>query len=419
MRIVYERAAGLDIHLKTVQACADLPCPEKGRRVEELAFATYCDGLHALADWLAGHRVQIVAMEATGVYWKPVWHVLEQRLPEVGRVLVNPRHVRTLPGRKTDASDAAWLAELAAHGLLRPSLVPDQGIRQLRDATRYRSKVITMRAAEANRIHKLLEDAGIKIGMVVSDIRGKSARNMIEALIAGERDVNVLAEMAMTRMRSKIPDLRRATTGHFGDHHAVLLRAQLDHIDHLGRLEDRLDAHIATLMAPFAEDCAHLVTVPGFGLRIIEVIIAETTGDMGCFPTAGHLASWACVCPGNRESAGKRKSGQTRDGNPYLRSALVEAARAAIRTSTYHSALYRHLLRNLGNNPIGKKKAALAVGHSLLIATWHILKSQTDYADLGPDYYTTRLDPQREAARLINKLEKLTGKKVSLHDTAA
>lgn len=345
--------------------------------------------------------------------------MLEQRLPDVGRILVNPRHVKTLPGRKTDATDAAWLAELAAHGLLRPSLVPDQAIRQLRDATRYRAKVITMRAAEANRIHKLLEDAGIKLGMLVSDIRGKSARNMLEALIAGERDVNVLADMAQTRMRAKIPELRRATAGHFGGHPATLLRAQLDHIDHLDRLEARLDAHIATLMAPFAEDCVHLVTVPGFGLRIIEVLIAETTGDMDAFPTAGHLASWACMCPGNRESAGKRKSGRTRDGNPYLRSALVEAARAAIRTSTYHSALYRNLLRNLGNNPIGRNKAALAVGHSLLIAAWHILKRKADYADLGPDYYHNRLDPEREAARLITKLEKLTGKKVTLDDIPA
>lgn len=419
MRIVYERAAGLDIHSRSVQACVDLPDPQQGRRSEQLPFATYFDGLQALADWLAHCHVQGVAMESTGVYWKPVWYVLEQRRPDIKRILVNPRHVKTLPGRKTDATDAAWLAELAAYGLLHPSLVPDRAIRQLGDVTRYRSKVIAMRAGEANRIHTLLEDAGIKSGTLVADIRGKSARAMLEALIAGERDVTVLADMAMTRMRAKIPELRRATAGYFDDHHAIVLRAQLDHIDHLNGLQARLDARIATLMAPFAQDCAHLITVPGYSTGIIEVLIAETTGDMSHFPTADHLASWACMCPGNRESAGKRTCGRTRDGNPYLRLALVEAARAAVRTSTYHAGLYRNLLRNLGNNPIGKNKAALAVGHSLLIATWHILTSKVDYVDLGPGYYHDRLDPEREAARLIKKLEKLTGKKVTLEQSAA
>ncbi|MGJ6970100.1 IS110 family transposase [Streptosporangium sp. G11] len=420
MRIVYERAAGLDVHLKTIQACVDLPdsAGNKDRAQSEREFTTFTDALEELARWLADQHVQVVAMEATGCYWKPIWYTLERHLPGVRLILVNPELVKRLPGRKTDRVDAAWLAELAACGLLRGSLVPDQHIRQLRNLTRYRRKLVKQRAAETQRVLNVLEDAGIKLGVVVSNILGVASRRMLAELIAGERDVEVLADLALGKMRAKIADLRRATTGHFTDHHAALLAAQLDHIDYLDALITGIESQVDELMAPFAETAAHLITIPGFGKRVIEVVIAQTTGDMSHFPSEHHLASWACMCPGNNQSGGKRKSGKTRKGNPVLREALVEAAWAATHTSTYHAALYRRMLRHLGNNPTGRKQAAVAVGHSLLCAAYHVVKNGVDYHDLGADYFSRHHDPDREAARLIKKIEKLTGKKVILDQTA-
>lgn len=420
MRIVYERAVGLDVHLKMIQACLDTPSDQvAGGRVQtQRQFKTFTDALHDLADWAAHERAQVVAMESTAMYWLPAWQMLERRCPDVRLVLVNPHQVQQVPGRKTDTTDAAWLAELAAHGLLRGSLVPGPDIRQLRHLTRYRHKLIKQRGSETQRVLMLLESAGIKLGIVVSDINGVSARRMLDALIAGERDVEVLADMALARMRAKIADLRRATTGNFTDAHAAMLQVMLDHIDYLDGLINRLSEQIRPLMAPFDETAAHLATVPGFGLRVIETLIAQTTGDMSHFPDEHHLASWACICPGNRESAGKRKSGRTRKGNPDLRHVLTEAGWSASNTSTYHGALFRHLVRTLGNNPVGRKKAALAVGHSLLCASWHVMTHNVDYHDLGPDYFAHHTDPDKEADRLIKKLRKLTGKNVILEPAA-
>jgi transposase len=337
MRIVYERAVGLDVHLKVIQACLDAPSQElTGTRVQtQRRFATFTDALEQLADWVTEVGAQVVAMESTAMYWLPVWQMLERRCPNVKLILVNPHQIQQVPGRKTDTTDAAWIAELAAHGLLQGSLVPSPRIRQLRHLTRYRHKLIRQRGSETQRVLMLLESAGIKLGIVVSDINGVSARRMLDALIAGERDVEVLADMALRSLRKKIVDLRRATTGNFTDEHAGMLRVILDHIDHLDRLIGRLSEQIVCLMAPFDETAAHLATMPGFGPRVIETLIAQTTGDMSHFRDEHHLASWACICPGNRESAGKRKSGRTRNGNPELRYVLVEAAWAARRTNTY------------------------------------------------------------------------------------
>jgi transposase len=420
MRIVYERAVGLDVHLKLIQACLDAPSEElAGGRVQvQRQFKTFTDALEQLAGWVSDVGAQVVAMESTAMYWLPTWQMLERRCPDVKLILVNPHQVQQVPGRKTDTTDAAWLAELAAYGLLHGSLVPPPDIRQLRHLTRYRHKLTKQRGAETQRVLMLLESAGIKLGIVVSDIKGVSARRMLDALIAGERDVEVLADMALARMRAKIGDLRRATTGNFTNEHAGMLQVILDHIDYLDGLINRLSEQIRPLMAPFDEVAAHLATVPGFGARVIETLIAQTTGDMSHFRDEHHLASWACICPGNRESAGKRKSGRTRRGNPELRHVLTEAGWAARTTDTYHGALFRHLVHTLGNNPVGRKKAALGVGHSLLCASWHIMNDNVDYHDLGTDYFAQHKDPDKEADRLINKLHKLTGKNVILEPTA-
>jgi transposase len=420
VRVVYERAVGLDVHLKVIQACLDSPSQDMaGTRVRtQRQFKTFTDALVQLAGWVTEVDAQVVAMESTAMYWLPVWQMLERRCPQVRLVLVNPHQVQQVPGRKTDTTDAAWIAELAAYGLLRGSLVPSAEIRQLRQLTRYRRKLIKQRGSETQRVLMLLESAGIKLGIVVSDINGVSARRMLDALIAGERDVGVLADMALRTLRKKIPDLRRATTGNFTAEHASMLRVIIDHIDDLDRLIVRLSEQIIALMTPFDEMAAHLATVPGFGPRVIETLIAQTTGDMSHFRDEHHLASWACICPGNRESAGKRKSGRTRKGNPELRHVLTEAGWSASRTNTYHGALFRHLVRTLGNNPVGRKKAALGVGHSLLCASWHIMSKNVDYHDLGADYFASHKDPEKEAARLIKKLQKLTGKKVTLEPAA-
>lgn len=280
--------------------------------------------------WLVDHGVSQVAMEATGVYWKPVWYVLESGPFELK--LANARHVKNLPGRKTDACDAAWLCRLLECGLLRGSFVPPRDIVRLRDLTRYRTRTVAERGREAQRLQKLLEDAGIKLDSVATDIQGKSCRRMIEALIDGERDPEVLAEMAMTRMRAKIGDLREALVGRFDGYHALLARMHLDHMDELSRIEARLDEEVDRLMAPFVEAATHLLTIPGIGKRVAEVVVAEIGVDMSRFPTSAHLASWAGLCPGNHESAGKRRSGKARKGNAALRTALCEAAWAAGRT---------------------------------------------------------------------------------------
>lgn len=415
MEVVVARCAGLDVHQKTVMACVRVPGPD-GQRVQQIRqFTTFTAGLRSLRDWLLGEGVTQVVMEATGVYWRPVWHVLDEA-DDLELMLVNAHHVKKVPGRKTDVSDAAWLAQLAECGLLRGSFVPSPVIAQLRDLTRYRKKLIEDRTREVQRVHKVLEDAGIKLASVASDTLGVSGRAMLDALINGVVAPELLAELAKGRLRNKLDQLHQAMEGRFAEHHRFLLREHLAHIDALDASVARLDKQVAALLAPFAEPLRRLRTIPGVGQRTAEVIIAETGGDMSRFPTAAHLASWAGMCPGNNESAGKRKSGRTRHGNTALRSALVEAAWAASRSkNTYLSAQYWRLQRRMGKT--GQNKALFAVGHSILIITWHLLSNQTDYSDLGGDYFTRRQDVTVLQRRLIERLEQL-GNKVTVEPMA-
>ena len=415
MEVLVARCAGLDVHKETVMACVRTPGAGRGRRQEVREFATFTRSLRALREWLLAEQVTLVVMEATGVYWKPVWHALEDAAG-IELMLVNAQHVKNLPGRKTDVADSAWLAQLAECGLLRASFVPPAVIGELRDLTRYRKKLIQERARETQRIQKLLEDAGVKLESVISDVLGVSGRHMLEALIAGVDDPEVLAQLALGRMRSKLPVLRQALEGNFGAHHALMARMHLAHIDHLTRAIDRLDTEVDRVIAPFAAQVSRLQTIPGVGKRTAEVIIAEIGTDMSRFPTARHLASWAGICPGNHESAHKRRSGRTRKGDQALRAALVEAAWCASRTrNSYLGAQYRQLLRRFGRK--AEAKAALAVGHSILVIAWHLLARNVDYHDLGGDYFARRNDAETRKRYLIRQLEAL-GTKVTV-ETAA
>ena len=347
MDVVVERVSGLDVHKASVTACVRVP-DQGGERVEHVAtFATTVPALLALADWLEAHEVTQVAMEATGVYWKPVWAILEDRF---SCTLVNARHVKQVPGRKTDVTDAQWLCRLAEAGLLRASLVPPKPIRTLRNLTRYRKAQIRDRQREAGRLHKLLEDTGIKLDCVASDLLGKSGRAMLHALIAGTTDANVLAELALGKLRLKLPALREALQGRFETEHAIIIGRILAHIDYLDEAITELSTAIEKQIAPLAPAVDALCTIPGVQRRTAEVIIAETGGDMTAFPTAKHLASWAGVCPGNDQSAGKRRSGRTRKGSKWLRANLIEAATAASRAKdTYLQAQYQRLRARRGH----------------------------------------------------------------------
>jgi transposase len=415
MEIIVARCAGLDVHKKTVMACVRTP-GEGGRRQQVVReFGTFTAELGKLREWLLAQGVTQVVMEATGVYWKPVWHVLEE-VVGLELMLVNAHHVKNLPGRKTDVSDAAWLAQLAECGLLRGSFVPPRVITELRDLTRYRKKLIEERAREAQRVQKLLEDAGIKLDSVATDILGVSARQMLAGLITGVRDTELLAQMARGRMRPKIPELRLALEGRFRAHHALMLQMHLDHADALSVAITRLDEQVDRVIRPFSEQLRRLITIPGIGRRTAEVIIAEIGVDMTRFATASHLASWAGMCPGNHESAHKHRSGRARKGNAALRAALCEAAWCAARTrNSYLAAQYRHLLRRFGKN--GQGKAAFAVGHTLLVITWHLLANNVDYQDLGGDYFTRRNDAEARKRYLIRQLEAM-GQKVTLQPVA-
>jgi transposase len=411
MDVLVDRCAGIDIGKADLKACVRTPGKRRGARRSEIrSFATTTAGVLALRDWLTEQRVTVVGMESTGVYWKPVYFLLEDALD---CQLVNPAHVKKVPGRKSDVSDAAWLAQLVECGLVRPSFVPPSPVRELRNLTRYRTVLIQERTREIQRLQAMLEDAGIKLSCVASDIMGVSGRAMLEALIADEHDPQVLAELARTKLRRKIPALTEALTGRFTGHHALLCRLMLDRIDAINATIARLDAEIDTAMAPFRDTIARLVTIPGVGVRIAEVIIAETGGDMTRFATPEDLCSWAGMCPGNNESAGKHFSGRTRRGDRWLRGALGEAAASAARTkNTYLAARYRRIARTRGN-----KRALVAVGHTILASAWQLMTHDMDYVDLGPAHFTRLGDPKRRAQRLVEQLQHL-GYTVQLNPAA-
>jgi len=410
VEVIVERAAALDVHKAQVTACVRLPSGRDARTQEVAEFATTVRGLLTLHDWLSAHRVTAVAMEATGVYWKPVWAILEE---DFELLLVNARHVKQVPGRKTDVSDAAWLCQLLEAGLLKASFVPPQPIRVLRNLTRYRKAQVRERQREANRLHKVLEDTGIKLDCVASDILGVSGRAMLEALVAGTTDPELLADLARGRLRAKLPALREALEGRFSAQHALLVGAILAHLDFLDEQIERLSEAIGEALAPFAAAVELLCSIPGVRQRSAENVLAEIGLDMSRFPSAAHLASWAGQCPGNHESAGKRRSGRTRKGSRWLNEALTEAAIAAVRTNgSYLQALYKRLRPRLGHS-----RALGAVKHSMICACWHMLSSGELYRDLGGDYFVRR-DPERQTKRLVRQLEAL-GHAVMLQEPAA
>jgi transposase len=400
MQQIYDRVAGLDVHRDTVVACFRRLGPRGGVVFEKERFATTTCALKELEAWLADRQVELVAMEATGVYWKPVLYALEARFTVW---LCNARNVKKVPGRKTDLTDAEWLSDVAAHGMIRPSFVPPPPIRELRELTRYRKTQSDARAAEIQRLEKVLQDAGIKLTSVASRVLTQSGRAMIEALIAGERDGARLAELAKGKMRPKVPALTAALTGHFGSHHAVVCQRILGHLDFLNESIAALSEQINARTVEYRGVYRSLLAVPGFDRLTIDVVIAETGADMTRFPTPGDLASWVGVCPGSHESAGKHRRVGTTKGNPWLRRALIESARAAARTKgSYFGAQYRQIARRRGPN-----KAAVATAHSLIELVWHLLSTGEVFNDLGDDYFTARQDPQRRARRLVAQLEEL------------
>jgi transposase len=405
VEIIYPRVAGIDVGKREIAVAVRAPADIPGERHQQIRkFKTFYQVLRQMVAWLVEQGVTHVAMEATGVFWKPVFHALCE-VEQIEVLLVNAQHAKNVPGRKTDVKDSAWLAQLLECGLLRGSFIPPKEIAAIRELTRYRKKLIESRTRELQRLSKVLEDGGIKIDSVASSITTLSARDMIEALIAGERDPRVLAELARGVMRTKIPDLTMACAGRFGEHHALLARMHTDHIDHLTSMIEVLDARIEEVIDPFAEPLRLLKTIPGIGERTAQVIISEIGVDMSRFPTAAHLASWAGLCPGNNESAGKHKSGRTRKGNAEVRTILTECAWAASRTGTYVGARFRRMHRRFGKS--GGGKAAIAIAHTLIVVIWHVLHDGAEYRDLGSDYFTRYDNPDARKRRLIRDLRAL------------
>jgi transposase len=398
MEVIYKRCAGLDVHKETVVVCVEIREGEKLQK-EIRTFRTMTSDLLMLHDWLLAYGVTHVAMESTGIYWKPIYNLLEGSFTVL---LVNAAHIKAVPGRKTDVKDCEWIADLLSHGLLKGSFIPPQDIRDLRDLTRYRKSLTDERVREVNRLQKLLETANIKLSSVASDVMGVSGRDMLEALLHGKTDPEVLAELARGKLRKKLPLLREALHGRFRPHHQFMLGEILAHLDYMDEAIERLSSEIEEHIAPFFREIELLKTVPGVKQKVAEAIVAEIGTDMSHFPSHRHLASWAGLCPGNNESAGKRKSGKTRKGDRWLKRNLIEAALAHSRSNdTYLSALYHRIARRRG-----KQKAIVATSHAILVMIYHIIAEKLPYRDFGSDYFD-RLNETYIKHNFIKRLESL------------
>lgn len=409
MDVVYTHCCGLDVHKKTVAACL-ITSTAGAEPVKEIrTFGTMTADLLALADWLQEAGCTHVAMESTGVYWRPVYNLLEGQFE---LLVVNAQHMKAVPGRKTDVKDAAWIAELLRHGLLRGSFIPSKPQRQLRELTRYRSTLVQDRARALNRLQAVLEDANLKLASVVTDINGVSAQAMLEAILAGQRDVEVLADLARGRLRAKRDQLKVALEGRVTAHHSFVMTEHLSTLEYLDEAIERVSGEIDQRLTADQEAIALLDTIPGVGQRAAEILIAEIGTDMSRFPSAKHLASWAGMCPGNHESGGKRLSGKTRKGNRWLRQVLVEIAHVASKTKyTYLAAQYKRIAARRG-----KKRALIAVGHTILTIVYMMLTRKQPYQDLGAAYFDQR-EQERVERRLVHRLERL-GYEVSLQPRA-
>lgn len=398
MQVIHRRCAGLDVHKQTVVACVRIARDREAAQHVQ-TFATTTTGLLALADWLASHDVAVVGMEATGVYWKPVWHVLEGHFE---LVLANAAHVKNVPGRKTDVSDAMWLADLLAHGLIRASFVPPQAVQELRTLTRTRKQFVRERSSHVQRIEKVLEDANLKISVLLSDIVGKSGRAVLNAIIAGHDDPAYLASCISVRVKARRAELIEALRGCITPHHRFMLKLHLSHIDALNAAITNIEKEVGLGLEPFRESAEHLTTMPGLSAVSASVLIAEIGVDMSRFKTAGHLISWAGLCPRNDESAGKRRSTRLRHGGNWLKTTLVQAAWAAVRVKGGYLQAQFHRLRARR----GAKKAILAIAASMLAAAWHMLRNQTDWHDLGANHFD-RADRTKTVNRLLARLRQL------------
>jgi transposase len=398
MDVIYPRCAGLDVHKQTVVACARVA--GNGPLSQEVrTFATTTSGLLALADWLESLGVEHVAMEATGVYWKPVWHVLEGHFE---LVLANAAHVKNVPGRKTDVNDAMWLADLLAHGLIRASFVPPVAVQELRTLTRTRKQFVRERSSHVQRIEKVLEDANLKLSVVISDILGKSGRAVLQAIIDGQTDPARLASCVSGRVKASRAELLEALRGHISAHHRFMLKLHLGHIDALDKAVTDIEGEVGLGLAPFRQAAKLLSTMPGLSDVSAHVIVAEIGIDMSRFATPGHLLSWACLCPRNDESAGKRRSTRVRKGGKWLKTTLVQAAWAAVKVKGGYLQAQFHRLRARR----GAKKAIMGVAASMLTAAWHMLRNQTEWHDLGAAHFD-RADATKTANRLIRRLQQI------------
>ena len=410
MQVLYPCCWGLDVHKKFVVACLITTTAEGQVHKETRTFSTMTQDLLALLDWLHATGCTHIALESTGSYWRPVYNLLEGQFT---LLVGNAQHMKTVPGRKTEVKDAEWIADLLRHGLSRGSFIPAPAPRELRDLTRYRTHVVEERARLTNRLQVVLEDAHVKLASVVTAIRGASARAILAALVAGETEPTVLAELARGRMRSKRELLAQAVVGRFTAHHAFLITEHLSQLDYLEEAMERVSAEIGRRLAAEQEALELLDTIPGVGQRAAEIILAEIGTELARFPSAKHLASWAGMCPGNKESGGKRLSGKTRKGNPWLRHVLIEVAHAASKSKdTYLAAQYRRLATRRG-----KQRALVALGHSILVMVYHILSRRVPYRELGPLYFDAR-NRQRVQQRLVQRLERL-GYSVNLQPVAA